>query len=150
MGNVVNALAVGFGADEIEVTAVVPAYVQSSDPVDMQNRLVALITEQATVGNRVLDISLGGAGDGHSFLGTLNLYTPAGPVTPLALDVYCYVAASEAELPAAYANATAEYAARHPNDLADWKHIGHTVVGSSAGHRFMGIVIAKLSDNPTP
>lgn len=135
------------GAPIPEMTEVVPEYIMSTDPSDLRTRALAAIAAQADLGNLVWDISLGGAGAGHSFLSVVNFYTPADPET-IETDLIVYMAASPEELSNAYAVALDEFRARNAGNLSSWLHYGHTVVGSSDGHRFMGLALAQIVTGP--
>lgn len=146
MGNIY--VPAGFtGATIPEVTAVTPEYIMSADPDDLRTRMLAAIDVQDQAGNLVWDVSLGGAGDGHSFLGVVNFYTPAAPES-IRTDLITYMASSPEELANAYQVALNAFAARNSATLSSWLHYGHTVVGSNDGRRYMGLVLAQIVTGP--
>jgi len=135
------------GAPIPQFADVVPQFFMSSSPDDLRTQILAAIAEQDDLGNLVWDISLGGAGDGHSFLSVVNFYTPDTPET-IRTDLITYMASSPEELYNAYLVALDAFRVRNAGNLSSWLHYGHTVVGSNDGRRYMGLALALIVAGP--
>lgn len=116
--------------------------VQSADPTDLQNKVNAAIlaAPQSTV---ITDITLAGAGDGHTFVVLIEFASNAVG-SPLFADagtvVRCYLA-GEAE-----ALLAAKTAAGTPGVLFNLSD--EQLAGSSKGTRFMGMSVFSSTSTP--
>lgn len=139
MGNIASQpIAAYAAAAEIKTIFVI-----GSDPVeilaDLTDKLTAAALEPEAFA--LNDISIGGTGQGQKFCVTATLSpNPGGEPYTFAF----YLASSEDELQNAYQTALAELVANI--GVAAYDLLGNTVVGSSDGKRFFGMLLARRQE----
>lgn len=119
-------------------TLITRVFVQSADPVDLQNRVNAALATLNADPNALLVIAmnLAGAGDGHTFVVEILATTPVNvasgtPFDPAAATVRCYMAADAFELAVQRGRVLPLTTAIADEQLA----------GAAQGTRFMGMIV---------
>lgn len=116
-------------------------FVIGSDPVEVE----AEFTEQLSAASQepipftLNDLSIGGAGAGSEFCLAATLVPFLGTEEPAFGTMY--TSSSPDGLPAAFQEALARIVANA--GVATWDFLGNTVVGSSDGKRFVGVILAR-------
>jgi len=141
MANIVNVLALLAGGGSPPVYADVESrYFKGADPEVIESAVNVDLAALETGGvDSALDISIGGAGDGHQFLVTMDVLVGSLAGIP-ASRVVCYMASSTQELAIQRQAALDRFYAISGNEVYTIAG-GHTVVGASQGLRFMGIIL---------
>lgn len=115
-------------------SALQAVFVLGSDPIQIE----AELTEKLSFGALpIRDVSIGGAGQGQLFCVTVTL-SPGDPVTVRGV---VYIGSSPAELQRAFGEALERLVTM--TAPAAFDILGHTVVGSSDGARFLGVILAQ-------
>lgn len=116
---------------------------ESSLASDLQARAQAFIDSLISGGAGLISSAdIAGAGDGYAFVLSV-LYEPAGPPPAAGTLIRVYEAASEPELNAAGAAALATLA-------PSLQVSAFGMSGSSAGRRWMGVLVAEPIPPPPP
>jgi hypothetical protein len=131
------------------------AVLQSADPADLQDKVNTYLASLDSQTTLVTDITLAGAGDGHTFValvqsapeGSAQGGLPCGnTVGILPTQVRCFLAGTAEDM------LRAQAAAGVPSAVlgVGYSAMDVQVAGSSKGTRFMGMTVFMIDSVPTP
>jgi hypothetical protein len=125
----------------------IPTLVQAATAPELQELMMAALAAIALAGSGdVIGVDLAGAGDGHTFVGEINVSnSPLGTFyEPDVMRVGCYLAGTAEELALARIPVLAAMVAEPPPDPGqELVFIDEMVVGAAKGTQFMGMLIAE-------
>ncbi len=134
-------------------------FIESADPVDLQDKVNAAIGALDTQSSVITNITLAGAGDGHTFVVLVEVSEPAGTTSglgagsqqgSLVTQVRCYLGGSDEELVKARLGAAvpAPVVTGDPPITVPYALVDEQVAGGAKGQRFMGMEIYTIVSIP--
>jgi hypothetical protein len=121
-------------------------FIESADPVDMQQRVAVALAAHPNVDWALTHVDLAGGGDGHTFVCTLGFATAeigSGGAPPENTNLFFYMASEASALAVARTTVNPQIAALFSAPIsADRVDVDQTLMaGAAKGTRFMGCVL---------
>jgi hypothetical protein len=134
-------------------------FIESADPVDLETRVNAALAAMDPEASVVTNITLAGAGDGHTFVVLIESISPVGTPNGLVAGsfggvasslVRCYLGGSDEELAKARlrAGVPPPIVTGDPPLTVPYVLVDEQVAGGAKGQRFMGLEIYTVVSIP--